>query len=90
MLINWFTVIAQIVNFLILVVLLKYLLYNRIVRAMDERESKIQSRLKEAEEKEEAAEREAESFRQKTGTSMRSAKGCSRRQKRKPTREESN
>jgi len=64
-LINWFTVIAQIVNFLILVVLLKYLLYNRIVKAMDERKGKIQLRLKEAEEKEEAAEREAESLRQK-------------------------
>jgi len=64
-LINWFTVIAQIVNFLILVVLLKYLLYNRIVKAMDERKRKIQSRLKEAEEKEQAAEREAESLRQK-------------------------
>lgn len=65
MLINWFTVIAQIVNFLILVVLLKYLLYNRIVKAMDERKRKIQSRLKEAEEKDEAAEREVESLRQK-------------------------
>jgi len=64
-LINWFTVIAQIVNFLILVVLLKYLLYNRMIKAMDERERKIQSRLKEAEEKEQAAEREAESLRQK-------------------------
>lgn len=65
MLINWFTVIAQIVNFLILVVLLKYLLYNRIVKAMDEREGKIQLRLKEAEEQEQAAEREVESLRQK-------------------------
>jgi F-type H+-transporting ATPase subunit b len=64
-LINWFTVIAQIVNFLILVVLLKYLLYDRIVRAMDERKRKIQLRLKEAQEKEEAAEREVESLRQK-------------------------
>jgi F-type H+-transporting ATPase subunit b len=64
-LINWFTVIAQIVNFLILVVLLKYLLYNRIIKAMDEREGKIQLHLKEAEEKEQAAEREAESLRQK-------------------------
>jgi F-type H+-transporting ATPase subunit b len=64
-LINWFTVIAQIVNFLILVVLLKYLLYNRIVRAMDERKGKIQLHLKEAEEKEHAAEQEAESLRQK-------------------------
>jgi F-type H+-transporting ATPase subunit b len=64
-LINWFTVIAQIVNFLILVVLLKYLLYNRIIKAMDEREGKIQLHLKEAEEKEQAAEREAQSLREK-------------------------
>jgi len=64
-LINWFTVVAQIVNFLVLVVLLKFLLYNRIVKAMDERERKIQSRLKEAEEKEKAAEREVESLREK-------------------------
>jgi F-type H+-transporting ATPase subunit b len=64
-LINWFTVVAQIVNFLVLVVLLKYLLYNRIVKAMDERERKIQSRLTEAEEKEKAAEREVESLREK-------------------------
>ena len=65
MLINWFTVIAQIVNFLILVVLLKYLLYNRIIKAMDERERKIQLHLKEAEEKEQAAEQEAQSLREK-------------------------
>lgn len=65
MLINWFTVIAQIANFLILVALLKYLLYNRIIKAMDERERKIQLRLKEAEEKEQAAEREAQSLREK-------------------------
>lgn len=65
MLINWFTVIAQIVNFLILVVLLKYLLYNRIIKAMDEREGKIQLHLKEAEEKEQAAEQEAQSLREK-------------------------
>ena len=65
MLINWFTVIAQIANFLILVVLLKYLLYNRIIKAMDEREGKIQLHLKEAEEKEQTAEREAQSLREK-------------------------
>ena len=65
MLINWFTVIAQIVNFLILVALLKYLLYNRIIKAMDERERKIQLRLKGAEEKEQTAEREAQSLREK-------------------------
>ena len=65
MLINWFTVLAQIVNFLILVVLLKYLLYNRIIKAMDEREGKIQLRLKEAEAKEQAAGQEAQSLREK-------------------------
>lgn len=56
MLINWFTIIAQIVNFLILVILLKYLLYDRIVSAMDERERKIRERLESAEKKQEEAE----------------------------------
>jgi F-type H+-transporting ATPase subunit b len=61
-LINWFTVVAQIVNFLILVFLLKYFLYDRIVKAMDEREQKIQQRLQEAEEKKQEAEQEAEAY----------------------------
>ena len=65
MLINWFTVLAQIVNFLILVVLLKLLLYDRIIRAMDEREAKIRSRLKAAEVKAKEAEQEADTFRSK-------------------------
>jgi F-type H+-transporting ATPase subunit b len=46
--IDWFVFFAQIVNFLILVFLLKYLLYGRIIKAMDEREAKIVSRLDEA------------------------------------------
>ena len=49
MLIDWFTVIAQVVNFLVLVALLKYLLFDRITRAMDEREQKIGSAFQEAE-----------------------------------------
>jgi F-type H+-transporting ATPase subunit b len=61
-LINWFTVVAQIVNFLILVFLLKYFLYDRVVRAMDQREEKIQQRLQEAEEKKQEAEQEAEAY----------------------------
>ena len=65
MLINWFTVIAQIVNFLILVFLLKYFLYDRIVKAMDEREQRIQLRLKEAEEKKQEADQEARSYLEK-------------------------
>lgn len=48
MLINWFTVGAQIVNFLVLVVLLKIFLYDRIINAMDSREEKIRTRLAEA------------------------------------------
>ena len=65
MLINWFTVLAQIVNFLILVVLLKFLLYDRIIKAMDEREAKIRSRLNEAKAKAKEAEQEADTFRSK-------------------------
>ena len=41
MLINWFTVLAQIINFLILVFLLKRFLYKPILRAMAEREEKM-------------------------------------------------
>lgn len=64
MLIDWFTVAAQIVNFLILMVLLKIFLYDRIIRAMDEREENIRSRLQEAQEKRESAEEEARSYRE--------------------------
>ena len=46
--IDWFTVVAQIVNFLILVWLLKKFLYGPIIRAMDDRERRIASRLEEA------------------------------------------
>lgn len=65
MLVDWFTVIAQIVNFLILVALLKHFLYDRIIRAMDNREQKIRSRLEEAEYKRKEADNEAESYRRK-------------------------
>jgi F-type H+-transporting ATPase subunit b len=41
---DWFTVIAQIINFLILVALLKRFLYGPIVRAMDRREAEIYAR----------------------------------------------
>jgi F-type H+-transporting ATPase subunit b len=45
---DWFTVIAQIINFLILVALLKRFLYGPIVRAMDLREAEIASKLESA------------------------------------------
>lgn len=51
MLVDPFTVIAQIVNFAILVVALRYLLYDRVVTAMDEREQRIADRLESVEER---------------------------------------
>lgn len=63
MLIDWFTVIAQIVNFLVLVALLKFFLYGRILRAMERREETIASRLKEAEAREREARYERENHR---------------------------
>ena len=49
MLIDWVTVVAQIVNFLILVYLLKRFLYGPIVRAMNEREERIREEIESAE-----------------------------------------
>lgn len=48
MLIDWFTVIAQIINFLILVYLLKRFLYTPILNAIDERERRIATQLEDA------------------------------------------
>jgi F-type H+-transporting ATPase subunit b len=61
-LIDWFTIVAQILNFLILVFLLKYFLYDRIIEAMDKRNEKIRARLEEANNKEEEAAEEKESY----------------------------
>jgi F-type H+-transporting ATPase subunit b len=60
-----FTFIAQIVNFIILVLLLRHFLYKRIVRVMDEREKNIASRIEEAKTKKKEAEEEAKSFQKK-------------------------
>ena len=48
--IDWFVFFAQIVNFLILLFLLKKFLYGRIINAMDAREAKIAAIFAEAEE----------------------------------------
>jgi F-type H+-transporting ATPase subunit b len=53
--IDWLTVIAQIVNFLILVWLLKRFLYHPVITAMDRREQRIAERLQLAEQREQAA-----------------------------------
>ena len=67
MLIHWFTVLAQIINFLILVYLLKRFLYGPIIRAMEEREKKMvaaQDRAKNAEKEAERMSSELERERQ--------------------------
>ncbi len=58
------TFIFQIVNFLILVALLRISLYKPIINAMDKREETIASRLKDAKQKRDEAQAEAESYRE--------------------------
>ena len=60
MLIDWFTVIAEIVNFLVLVALLKHFLFGRLVAAIDAREERIAARLREAEQKNQDAKERVE------------------------------
>lgn len=55
--IDWFTFVAQIVNFLILILLLQRFLYKPVVQAMEEREKKIAGELEEARQKKVEAER---------------------------------
>jgi F-type H+-transporting ATPase subunit b len=64
-LIDWFSVGAQVINFLILVVLLKRFLYGPIIRVMSEREQRIASQLDHARQMKQEAEWEAETYRQK-------------------------
>jgi len=60
MLIDWFTVVAQLINFVILLVILKFVLYDRVVDAMQKRQQRIEDELEEAEQKQEEADRRAE------------------------------
>lgn len=62
--IDYFTIVAQIVNFLVLVFLLRHFLYRPVIKTMDEREQRMVSRLKDAEQKAKNGEQEAENFRQ--------------------------
>jgi len=68
MLIDWFTVGAQIVNFLILVWLLKHFLYKPILDAIDAREKRIAVELADADAKKAEAERERTAFEVKNKT----------------------
>jgi len=62
MLIDWFTVIAQIINFVILVWLLKRFLYKPVLQAMDARQKKIADQLRDAAAQKAEAEKQQESF----------------------------
>lgn len=66
MLIDWFTVGAQIVNFLILVWLLKRFLYKPILDAIDAREKRIADELADADAKKAAAEKQRDEFQRKS------------------------
>lgn len=62
MAVNWLTVAAQVVNFLILVWLLHRFLYGPIVATMDRREQRIAERLQDAQRKSDAAAAEADAY----------------------------
>lgn len=61
--IDWFTFVAQIVNFLILLVLLKYLLFDRIVKVMDQRQEMLTKKQNEADRAESEAQEERQKYR---------------------------
>ncbi len=65
MLIDWFTVIAQVVNFLVLVWLLKRFLYAPILNAIDAREKRIAAELADADARKDEAQKERDEFKHK-------------------------
>ena len=65
MLIDWFTVGAQVLNFLILVWLMRRFLYKPILNAIDAREKRIAAELADADEKKAEAQKESDEFKHK-------------------------
>jgi len=63
--VDWFTVVAQVLNFLILVWLMKRFLYKPILRAIDAREKRIAGELAEADARKAEAREERDAFRRK-------------------------
>lgn len=63
--IDYVTIAAQVVNFALLVFILKHILYGPLLKLMNEREEKIISRQKAAEDAKRGAQAEAESYRKK-------------------------
>ena len=65
MLIDWFTVAAQAINFLILVWFMKRFLYKPVLNAIDEREKRIATELANADAKQAEAQKQHDEFQQK-------------------------
>ena len=63
--IDWLTVAAQAVNFLVLVYLLRRFLYQPVVAAMTRREERIAQQLQEAAQREQQALQETQAFQEK-------------------------
>ncbi len=63
--VDFVTLAAQVVNFLILVAILWFLLFKRVLKAMDERENRIASRLDDADKRAKETEKEREALRKK-------------------------
>lgn len=66
MLIDWFTVAAQALNFLVLMGLMKRFLYKPVLHAIDEREKQVTAKLADAEAKQAEARRERDAFQKKS------------------------
>jgi len=65
MTIDWFTIIAQAFNFMILVWLMKRFLYKPVLKAIDAREKKVAAELASAEKKQNDAKTESDEFKKK-------------------------
>ena len=65
MIIDWFTIFAQALNFLILVWLMKRFLYKPILHAIDAREKRITTELANADRKKADAQKESDEFKRK-------------------------
>lgn len=65
MLIDWFTVIAQVINFLILVWFLKRFLYQPVLNAIDAREKRIAEKISDADAKEVEAKKQRDEYQHK-------------------------
>jgi F-type H+-transporting ATPase subunit b len=65
MLADWFTIVAQALNFLILVWLMKRFLYKPVLNAIDEREKRVAAELADAGKKKAEAQKEHDEFQRK-------------------------